>query len=66
MHYLNVELKIIHRDLKAANVFLNREQNGRLLARVSDFGLATNNLIGEYAYNHFEAGSYPWMVFYLP
>ena len=47
MHYLNVELKIIHRDLKAANVFLNREQNGRLLARVSDFGLATNNLIGE-------------------
>jgi serine/threonine protein kinase len=66
MHYLNVELNIIHRDLKAQNVFLNREQNGRLLAKIGDFGSASNISLEEFAYNSFEAGSYPWMVCYLP
>jgi serine/threonine protein kinase len=65
MHYLNVELKIIHRDLKAENVFLDREQNGRILAKIGDFGHATNKFLGEHAYNIFRAGTYQWMVCYL-
>jgi serine/threonine protein kinase len=62
MHYLNVELKIIHSDLKAKNVFLNREHDGRLVAIIGDFGIATNISLEEFAYNSFGAGSYPWMV----
>jgi serine/threonine-protein kinase len=37
---------ILHRDLKAANVILNRRQDGSLRAVITDFGLATEVRLG--------------------
>jgi serine/threonine protein kinase len=62
MHYLNVELKILHRDLKAENVFLNKENDDRLLAKIGDFGLAINKLIKNEDTDRFHVASPAWMV----
>ena len=61
MYYLNVELKIIHRDLKAENIFLNEEQN-EIKAYVGDFGLAINNKYDSYLKRAFNIGTPGWMV----
>ena len=42
MNYLNNDLKIIHRDLKAENIFLIRE-NDEIIVKIGDFGLALLN-----------------------
>ena len=42
MEYLNNDLKIIHRDLKAENIFLNKENDG-IKVKIGDFGLALLN-----------------------
>ena len=41
MHHLNFELKIVHRDLKAANVFLEIEDD-KICVKVGDFGHCLN------------------------
>ena len=41
MEYLHIEHEAIHRDLKTPNVLISFDQNNnRLLAKISDFGLA--------------------------
>ena len=62
MQYLNVELKILHRDLKAENVFLNKENDDRLLVKIGDFGLAINKLIKNEDTDRFHVASPAWMV----
>ena len=42
MHYLNNTLKIIHRDLKGNNVFLEMRNDGKLITKVGDFGTCLN------------------------
>jgi serine/threonine protein kinase len=42
MDYLNYDLKILHRDLKAENIFLNRE-NDKIIVKIGDFGCALLN-----------------------
>ena len=42
MDFLNNDLKIIHRDLKAENIFLNKE-NDEIIVKIGDFGLALLN-----------------------
>ena len=59
MNYLNNELKIIHRDLKAANVFL--VFNEIPIAKVGDFGTSLNKKTG-FRKNYFEIGTVGWMV----
>lgn len=36
---------IVHRDVKPGNVFLVREHDGELIARVMDFGIATGRVV---------------------
>ena len=60
MQYLNVELKIIHRDLKAANIFLVAIDK-KLEVRIGDFGHALNT-ITNLDPNYFHIGTVGWMV----
>lgn len=65
MHYLNVDLKIIHRDLKAENIFLNKE-NDEIKAYIGDFGLSIH-IESENDDNYrraFNLGTLRWMVYY--
>lgn len=79
MHYLNVELKIIHRNLKGTNVFLNRKRNGQLDeiddVRIGDFEQALHDDIKSFTKNrdivggkiiseNFKPGTLGWKVFY--
>lgn len=60
MHFLNAELKILHRDLKGDNVFLNRDKNDKIKAIIGDFGLA----IMAGTNNKFEGGTPEYMVYF--
>ena len=60
MYYLNEDMKIVHRDLKAANVFLVEKDN-KLEAKVGDFGLSLNK-ITNLDKNRFNLGTMGWMV----
>ena len=60
MHYLNEDMKIVHRDLKAANVFLVEKDN-KLEAKVGDFGHSLNKITNLNKYR-FNLGTLGWMV----
>ena len=60
MHYLNVELKILHRDLKGDNVFLNRDKNEKIRAIIGDFGHAILNETN----TKFGGGTLEYMVYF--
>ena len=60
MYYLNEDMKIVHRDLKAAKVFLVEKDN-KLEAKVGDFGLSLNK-ITNLDKNRFNLGTMGWMV----
>ena len=60
MYYLNDDMKIVHRDLKAANVFLVEKDN-KLEAKVGDFGHSLNK-ITNFKKNRFNLGTLGWMV----
>ena len=63
MHYLNVKLKIIHRHLKATNVFLNKQGN-KIDAFIGDFGCAMHLENDETNLSRaFNIGHLGWMVF---
>jgi len=62
VQYLNLELKIIHRDLKAANIFLVTLDN-KIEVRIGDFGHALNT-ITNLDPNYFHTGTVGWMVTY--
>ena len=47
MHYLNNELKIIHRDLRTENIYLANEDN-RLQIKLGNFEHSLNNVTNMY------------------
>ena len=60
MDYMHNHLKIIHRDLKAANIFL--VQNGsNIEIKIGDFGHALNK-VNNFAKENFSLGTLQWMV----
>ena len=61
MQYLHLELNIIHRDLKAANIFLVAQDN-KIEARIGDFGHALNK-ITNLDHNYLHMGTVGWMVY---
>jgi len=66
MYYLHVELKIIHRDLKGENVFLEEigGDSNRIMVKIGDFGLAINT-VNTKADKQFNLGTLVWQVFTL-
>ena len=64
MYYLHVEMKIIHRDLKGENVFLEEIEDGsnRLMVKIGDFGLSINT-VNTQADKQFNLGTLTWQVF---
>jgi serine/threonine protein kinase len=62
MYYLHVEMKIIHRDLKGENVFLEEIEGNRLMVKIGDFGL-TINIVNTQADKEFNLGTLNWQVF---
>ena len=64
MHYLNVILKIIHRDLKGTNIFLTRKSD-RSFVKIADFGHALHESkenSRKFRYNCFNFGTLQFMV----
>ena len=62
MDFLNNTLEIIHRDLKGANIFLSkRENDGKLIIKLGDFGHALNKF-NNFDKNYFYFGTMGWMV----
>ena len=60
MDYLINKLKIIHRDLKAANIFL--EMNGdKMEIKIGDFGHSLNR-VTNFKKDNLYAGTIQWMV----
>jgi serine/threonine protein kinase len=60
MYYLNNDLKIIHRDLKAANIFLV-ENGKRIDIKIGDFGHSLNKL-KPHMKKYFNMGTLAWLV----
>ena len=60
MSYLFDELEIIHRDLKAANIFLV-ENGKRIDIKIGDFGYSLNKL-KPHMKKYFYIGTSAWMV----
>ena len=60
MFYLNVKLKIVHRDLKGLNIFLEIKDN-KLEAKVGDFGHSYNKITNLDS-NYLGMGTLEWMV----
>ena len=63
MTYLNVDLKIIHRDLRGANILLSDEERFNLTVRIGDFGHALQSVtnLNSRVFNLVEM-SLPWQV----
>jgi len=56
LHYLQAELKVIHRDVKPSNILINR--NGEV--KICDFGIS-GNLVDSVA-KTIDAGCKPYMA----
>jgi serine/threonine protein kinase len=56
LHYLQAELKVIHRDVKPSNILINR--NGQV--KMCDFGIS-GNLVDSVA-KTIDAGCKPYMA----
>lgn len=56
LHYLQSELKVIHRDVKPSNILINR--NGEV--KICDFGIS-GNLVDSVA-KTMDAGCKPYMA----
>ena len=63
MMILNVDLKIVHRDLRGENIFLYRETNG-LRAKICNFGLSLHSLSSEDS-RQFDIGKLNFLVKYF-
>ena len=63
MMFLNVDLKIIHRDLRGENIFLSRDYYG-VKAKIGNFGLSLHMLSSEDS-RKFDIGTLNFMVKYL-
>ena len=67
MDYLNNTLKIIHRDLKGENVFLEfvkkRKQIVKLKAVIGDFGCSLHEGNLEQERLRYECGTLRWKVY---
>ncbi len=59
MDYLNNDLNIIHRDLKAANIFLVENRNN-IEIKIGDFGYSLNKL--KPVVKNYYMGSLSWIV----
>ena len=60
MDYLHRDLKIIHRDLKAANIFL-AQIGEKIEIKIGDFGHALNEL-NVHLEKYFDLGTLQWTV----
>ena len=60
LHYLQTELKVIHRDVKPSNILINR--NGEV--KICDFGIS-GNLVDSVA-KTIDAGCKPYMAVSAP
>ena len=63
MMFLNVDLKIIHRDLRGENIFLNRDYEG-VKIKIGNFGRALHNLSSEDS-RRFDVGTLNFMVKFI-
>jgi len=64
MCYLHDNLNIVHRDLKASNIFLEQseeKEQGKLTAKIGDFGHSLNP-INNLRKNHLNMGTFRWAV----
>lgn len=61
MRFIN-ELDIIHRDIKSSNVLIFLQGQGRVSAKLADFGLAKVNTENSYAANQTPKGTPPYMA----
>jgi len=64
MCYLHDFLNIVHRDLKASNIFLElneEKEQVKLTAKIGDFGHSLNP-INNMRKNHLNMGTFRWAV----
>jgi serine/threonine protein kinase len=61
MHFLNVELEIIHRDLKSANIYLYQNHQG-IRVKIANFGWALHALSNDEDSVHQEIGTIEFRV----
>ena len=55
------QLNLIHRDIKSSNILLFLQDRGRVIAKLSDFGLAKTNTDNTFVLNKSPKGSPPYM-----